>query len=132
MRQELEAWMKRKILVVDDEPEMAQMLADFLDHAGYEVKTAGDGQLALDSVRETPPDLILMDILLPKMDGWIVCQKLKVEERSKQIPIILFSGMLAGDSPADPMVEKCDYLIAKPVEMQNLLQKIRQFLPPAA
>ncbi len=124
--------MKRKILVVDDEPEMVKMLADFLAHAGYDVKTAADGQEAFDTISKMLPELILMDILLPKMDGWLVCQKVKADEKLKKIPIILFSGMLAGDSPADPAIEKCDYLIAKPVEMQNLLLKIKEFLPPPA
>ena len=118
-----------KILIVDDEPETVSMLSEFLGNAGFQVSTAADGQAALDAVKIDVPDLLLMDIMLPKMDGWLVCQKLKADEKLKKIPIILMSGILAGDSRADPQVEKCDYLIAKPVHLANLLQKLREFSP---
>lgn len=118
--------MSKKILVVDDEPEIVSLLSEFLGNAGFQIITAVDGQMALDKVSEAPPDLLLMDIMLPKVDGWLVCQKLKADEKFKKIPIILISGMLTGDSSADLLVEKCDYLIAKPFEMQKLLRKVRE------
>ena len=118
--------MNKKILIVDDEPEMVSLLSQFLGNAGYQVSTAEDGQIALEKVNLAPPDLLLMDIMLPKVDGWLVCQKLKADEKFKRIPIILISGILAGDSSADPSVEKCDYLMAKPFEMENLLTKVRE------
>ena len=118
--------MSKKILIVDDEPEMVSLLSQFLGNAGYQIRTAADGQEALEKVSEASPDLLLMDIMLPKVDGWLVCQKLKADEKFKKIPIILISGILAGDSSADPSVEKCDYLMAKPFEMQNLLTKVRE------
>lgn len=118
----------KKILVVDDEPELVSLIAAFLGDAGYEIITAGDGEKALEMVQTNLPDLILMDIMLPKMDGWLVCQKLKADEKLKKIPTILLSGMLVADSTPDKSVEKCDYLLAKPIEMQNLLQKVQEFI----
>ncbi len=120
--------MKKKILVVDDEVEMVTLLAEFLGKSGFEVITANDGGEALEHVHQSLPDIILMDIMLPKIDGWAVCQKLKSDEKFRKIPIILFSGILGADSEADPAIEKCDYMVAKPFEMQNLLLKINQLI----
>ena len=116
----------KKVLVVDDEPEMLNMLSSFLSNAGYDVSVAADGQTALAMAGKIVPDLVLMDILLPKMDGWVVCHQLKTDINLKKIPIILISGMLERDSEANQMVEKCDYLMAKPIEMKNLLQKVKE------
>lgn len=118
--------MNKKILIVDDEPAMISMLSEFLGGAGFEISTASDGQMALEKVNLAPPDLLLMDIMLPKVDGWLVCQKLKADEKFKKIPIVLISGMLASDSSTDPSIEKCDYLIAKPFQMENLLKKVQE------
>ncbi len=120
-----------KILVVEDEPEMLGMVSGFLKDNGYEISEAEDGEAALALVESFSPELILMDIQLPKIDGWVVCHRLKTDIRYKNIPIILFSGMLAGDGAADQTVEKCDYLLAKPVKMENLLEKVRQFIRPS-
>ena len=118
---------KKKILVVDDEVQMQEMIAQFLGNAGYEVSAASDGEMALATAEKIAPDLILMDIQMPKVDGWVVCHKLKANPKLKKVPIILFSGMIVADVIPDPVVEKCDYLMAKPIEMKNLLQKVKEF-----
>ncbi len=101
----------------------------FLKDNGYEIAEAADGEAALERVKSFSPQLILMDIQLPKIDGWLVCHRLKGDAAYRNIPIILFSGMLAGDAPADQKIEECDYLMAKPIHMENLLEKVRQFIP---
>jgi len=121
--------MGKKILVVDDEPDMTAMISELLGTHGFEVRIAADGQAALDAVAQEAPDLILMDIMLPKVDGWLVCQKLKTDEKFSKIPIILVSGILESDAEANSAVEKCDYLIAKPFKLEKLLQKVKEFTP---
>ena len=122
---------KKKILVVDDEEQMLDLITAFLSQAGYEVTAAVDGETALALAGKVLPDLILMDIQLPKIDGWLVCHRLKIDENLKKIPIILFSGMVATDAQADLTVEKCDYLMAKPIELNNLLKKVKEFINPS-
>ena len=119
---------KKKILILDDEPEMLGMISQFLAASGFEVMVASDGQTGLEMAQNMGPDLILTDIQMPKIDGWVICTKLKSDPRLKHIPIIMLSGLLAVDAEADKAIEKCDYLMAKPVEMKNLLQKVQQLL----
>ena len=124
--------MKKKILVVEDEPAMISLICEMLEKAGYQTSSAEDGESALKAVKSGAPDLVLMDIILPKMDGWLVCQKMKTDEHLKKIPIILLSGLLTADAVADASVEKCDYLMAKPLKMDNLLEKVSELLERAS
>lgn len=117
---------KKKILVMDDDPEMLGMISQFLETSGYEVITASDGQAGLQIAVAQMPDLVLTDIQMPNLDGWVVCNRLKTDAKTKHIPVIMMSGLLAHDSEADKAIEKCDYLLAKPVEMKNLLEKVRE------
>ncbi len=117
-----------KILVLDDEPEMLSMMSQFLKGAGYQVLIAVDGEIGLQMIYDKAPDLILTDIQMPKVDGWVVCNKVKEDQKLKHIPIIMFSGLLTVDSEADKAIEKCDFLMAKPIKMKVLLEKIKELL----
>lgn len=81
------------ILIVDDVPNNLQLLAQMLSEKGYKTRTAPDGQLALRSIDFTPPDLILLDIMMPGMDGYKVCQALKASAKTKDIPVIFISAL---------------------------------------
>jgi len=81
-----------RILVVDDEPAISQILQVGLERAGYTVETAADGQEGLMKARENKPDLILLDLMLPKLDGFKICRLLKFDERYRHIPIIILSA----------------------------------------
>src|SRR4051812_45329999 len=80
------------ILVVDDESESRWLLVEILEAEGYEVRPADDGQLALASVMAQPPDLILLDIRMPDMDGFEVCRRLKSRAVTEEIPVIFISA----------------------------------------
>ncbi|MDD5070385.1 MAG: response regulator [Candidatus Omnitrophica bacterium] len=82
----------KKILVADDEPHTLQIVTDRLEHEGYEVVTAVDGQEALERARTTKPDLIVLDVMLPKIDGYKVCAMLKFDANYKDIPVFLFTA----------------------------------------
>ena len=118
----------KKILLVDDEPELIEMVKLRLEANGYEVITAGDGLEALDKARSENPCLILLDLMLPKMDGYRVCRTLKFDQKYKDISIIIFT---ARAQESDEKLSKevgADAYITKPFEPQKLLDKIRELL----
>ncbi len=84
---------KEKILVVDDEVDIVRLITLKLANEGFKVIGAGDGEEALKKVAEDKPDLIILDISMPKMDGWEVCEKLKAKPESKDIPIIMLTAL---------------------------------------
>jgi DNA-binding response OmpR family regulator len=84
--------MAKKILVVDDEPNILKLVCNRLKAGGYEVISAVDGEQALQTVRNEIPDLIILDLMLPKMHGYEVCKTLKTDEKLKNIPVIMFTA----------------------------------------
>ena len=119
---------KKKILIVDDEIEMVEMETMRLKASGYEVMAAYDAQSGLRKAREWMPDLIILDIMLPQMDGYQVCYALKRDTKCQDIPIILVSAVdqkydegLGGKAGAD-------FYIAKPFEPSILLAKIKELV----
>ena len=120
--------MGKQILIVDDEPDMVDMLKIRLEAAGYSTIAAGDGQEALRLAREGKPDLIILDLMLPKLDGYKVCRLLKFDKKYKHIPIIMFTAR-AQDS--DIKLGKdigADAYVTKPFDAQVLMGKVRQLL----
>lgn len=117
---------KRKtILAVDDDPAFLKLVETSLKAAGYEVITASDGDEAFKMAASSKPDLIVLDLLLPKMDGWRVCQKLKMDAALKPIPVILLSGLIEKEYPKQEM-EAADAFLGKPVEFEKLLAVIKR------
>ncbi|MFH1868445.1 MAG: response regulator [Candidatus Omnitrophota bacterium] len=119
---------KHKILVVDDEPDLTMMIKMRLEAAGYEVIEANDGQQGLDRARKENPDLIILDLMLPKLDGYKVCRMLKFDEKYKKIPIIMFTARAQdSDKKLGEEVGANAYL-TKPFDPQALLDKVRELL----
>ena len=117
---------KKKILVVDDEPQLLEMVQIRLEAANYEVITAADGQEGLEKARNEKPDLIVLDLMLPKLDGYRVCRMLKFDEKYKNIPIILFTAR-AQDSDRQMGKEVgADVYITKPFDSEVLLAEIKK------
>lgn len=81
-----------RILVVDDEPDIVRFAVSVLESRGHQVTTAGDGPSALESARANPPDAILLDLRLPRMDGREVCKHLKNDERTKSVPVVMMTA----------------------------------------
>lgn len=120
--------MAKKILLIDDEPELVEMVKMRLVASGFDVITAGDGADGLAKARGEKPDLIILDLMLPKMNGYEVCRLLKFEEKTSKIPIVLFS---ARAQEADKVAGKdvgADAYIVKPFEPQALMSKIKELL----
>ncbi len=120
--------MPKKILITEDSPTILAITKDALESAGYFVVCAVDGQEALDKTRKEQPDLIILDLMLPKIDGYKVCRMLKFDEKYKRIPIIIFT---ARTQESDVLLGKevgANAYITKPFEPSILLDKIAELL----
>ncbi len=122
------ASMKKKILVVDDERVLVELLKMRLGEANYEVLIAHDGQEGLETAKREKPDLILLDIMMPKMDGYQVCRLLKFDAAYKQIPIIMLTARGREQDQKAAHEVGADDFIVKPFDPKDLLTKIATFL----
>ena len=120
--------MKKRILVIEDTADNRRILRDLLTAAGYEITEAEDGATGVAMAAEQKPDLILMDIQLPVIDGYEATRRIKADPATRHIPIVaVTSYALAGDE-AKTREAGCDGYIAKPYSPRNLLEKVRGFL----
>ncbi len=116
---------KSKILIVDDEPFIVETIKFSLEHLGFECLTAFDGLEAIKVAREEMPDLILLDIMLPKMNGYKVCRLLKFDEKFKHIPIIMLT---AKKDKTLGMETGADEYVTKPFDIDNVVSLIKKYL----
>lgn len=121
--------MPKKILVVDDEKDIVEVISMYLERENYELLAAYDGQEALQKIISQSPDLIVLDIMMPKMDGHSLNIKLKENPETKDIPVIIITGKghLREIITAREDVTVVDYL-EKPFQMNELLKKIKNVL----
>jgi DNA-binding response OmpR family regulator len=119
---------KKKILVVEDEETLLELESILLTVKGYEVEGVMDGQAALEAVAAMKPDLVLLDIMLPKIDGFEVCRRVKANEGTQHIPVILLTGKK--DKEAFAMGEEAgaDWFLTKPFKSAMLIESINRFL----
>ena len=118
----------KKILVVDDEVDLVETVRFPLEMKGFDVLVSYDGEDALSQARKEKPDLIILDLMLPKLDGYKVCRLLKFDERYKHIPILMLT---AKTQEKDKILGKetgADEYITKPFEMDDLMEKVKKYL----
>ena len=120
--------MTKRILVVEDQEDNRQILRDLLANAGYEMIEAEDGEQALEQVAKHQPDLILMDIQLPLMDGYEATRRIKADPNSKGIPIIVVTSYALSGDEEKARAAGCDAYVAKPYSPRALLAQIREYL----
>lgn len=113
-----------RILAVDDSPTVLEMIKAILEAGGYEVITAADGDEALKTARAESPDLILLDVMLPKLDGYRVCRLLKFDAKYKSIPIIMLTAKTEEQSMATGIRTGANQYLTKPVEPNTLLEAV--------
>ena len=117
-----------KILYVEDNPDNVYMLTRRLTKKGFELVIAGDGQEGIDKAIEENPDLILMDLSLPTMDGWTATAKIKEIEQVKDIPIIALSAHAMPEHRDRAIKAGCSDYDTKPVDIKRLLSKMEKFI----
>lgn len=118
----------KEILVVDDEKEMQEFLSEVLMAEGFQVMLAADGQEALEIVRKRKPDLVLLDIKMPKLDGWATLQLIKSNHETKSIPVIMLTGMNEVIDRMTSFYLKADGYVNKPFTNEKLIKIINETL----
>jgi len=119
---------KKRILVVDDEVDLVETVRFSLELEGWDVLVAYNGEEGLNQARKENPDLILLDLMLPKLDGYKVCRLLKFDERFKHIPILMLT---AKTQEKDKILGKetgADEYITKPFDMDEVMIKVKNYL----
>jgi len=123
----------RCILCVEDEPEMIDLIRLILGRRGFEVKGANGGVEGLKMIHQEKPDLILLDLMMPDMDGWEVYQQIKADEKTRGIPVIVVTAKAQSiDKVLGLHIAKVDDYIAKPFQPQELLASVERVLQKKA
>ena len=122
--------MASKIMIVDDEMHLARILQFTLEHAGYDVVTAFDGREALDALESEDPDLVILDLMLPIVDGYKICNLIKGGGKYRDVPVIILSARdFSREKLEEPL--KADILMEKPFNTEHLLCEIERLINPA-
>ncbi|MCD4812504.1 response regulator [bacterium] len=119
---------KFKILIVEDEPDIMELIDVTLDSDDYELMKATDGEQGLNMGMTASPDLIVLDIMLPKMDGYEICRRLKGDRRTAGIPVVMLTAFGQKREIEEGYKVKADDYIVKPFEPVKLRQRIKKFL----
>jgi len=119
----------KRILCIEDEPDMIDLIRLILGRRGFEVLGAAGGMAGLKEVREQLPDLVLLDLMMPDMDGWEVYQQMKAEDSTRNIPVIIVTAKAQSiDKVLGLHIAKVDDYIAKPFSPQDLLNSVEKVL----
>ncbi len=120
----------KKILLVEDELNLRELVKARLEENGYEVTVAGDGYQAIFQARRVKPDLIILDLMIPRLDGYTVCRTLKASSDLATVPIIMFTARSSPDDMRRGMDMGADAYVTKPFDPATLLAKIEELLKP--
>ena len=120
--------MPHRVLVVDDEPSVVQIVTYALGRKGYQVMQAFDGQQALDAVAMEPPDLVVLDLMMPNVDGWKVYETLKTDERYKDIKVIVLTGVGEFENQLKSLQFGVDEYITKPFKAAEVAEVVGDVL----
>jgi DNA-binding response OmpR family regulator len=120
--------MAPKILVVDDEPDVLLIVKTGMQAEGYDVVTASNGVDALAMVKEEKPDVVILDVMMPLMDGFEVLAKLKEDDATAAVPVIMLTGLSERSKIQKALVSGIHFYVVKPFEFEELIQKVRTVL----
>jgi two-component system, cell cycle response regulator DivK len=122
-----------RVLLVDDYPDAREMYTEYLEFSGFEVVEAGNGMEALQRAIDASPDIILMDLSLPVMDGWEATRRLKADDRTASIPVVALTGHALAGISEGARKAGCDAFVTKPCLPEDLVREIRRILdnPPS-
>lgn len=119
----------RRVVYIEDDPEMIDLVVLILSRRGYQVKGANSGRSGLDLILQEPPDLVLLDLMMPGLDGWEVYQQLKANDKTRQVPVIIITAKAqAIDRVLGLHIAKVDDYIAKPFRPQELVDSVERIL----
>lgn len=118
----------RRVLVVDDDPDVLYMVGVFLKEEGYDVITASDGSECLKMLEEMRPDLILLDVMMPGLDGWEACAEIKKKQNAKDIPVVMLTVKTAQEDMSRSFEHNADAHIGKPIIKEKLIETVKWVL----
>jgi CheY-like chemotaxis protein len=125
----------RKVLIVDDFEDNRAMYAEFLRYSGFEVAEASNGAEAIEKATKLAPDVVVMDLSLPVLDGWEATRRLKGDSRTRHIPVVALTGHALEGHSQGAREAGCDWFLAKPCLPETLLETLNELLsglsPPA-
>ena len=119
---------KEKLLVIDDEKEFVDTVAERLEAKGFDIVKAFDGKEGLEKVHLEKPDLVILDVMMPKMNGYDVCRKLKLDENFKNTPVLMLTAKFQPNDIEFGKKMGADAYLTKPLELEALLHKINALL----
>lgn len=119
---------KKKILIVEDEESLLKLESILLTSKGYEVRGVANGQAALEAIAEEKPDLVLLDIMLPEIDGFEVCQRIKADPETQDLPVIMLTAKKSREDMARGEKVGADWYITKPFKSAMVIETIQRFL----
>jgi DNA-binding response OmpR family regulator len=121
--------MAKNILIVEDELSMQRALKNRLEQSGYAVSTANDGEQAIAAIRASMPDLVLLDLIMPKLDGISVLREIKKDEKLAGVSVIILTNLSTGDKVAEAMqLGTFDFLVKANYSLDDVLKKVRERL----
>jgi DNA-binding response OmpR family regulator len=119
---------KKKILIVEDEESLLKLESILLTSKGYDVRGVPNGRAALDAIAEEKPDLVLLDIMLPEIDGFEVCRRIKADAATRDIPVVMLTAKKTRDDMAKGEKAGADWYITKPFKSAMVIETIQRFL----
>jgi len=119
---------KKKILIVEDEESLLKLESILLTSKGFSVRGVPNGQAALDAIVQEKPDLILLDIMLPEVDGFEVCRRIKSDETTKHIPVVMLTAKKSREDMIRGESVGADWYITKPFKSAMIIETVQRFL----
>lgn len=119
---------KRTILIVDDEEDVLDLLQLVFETSGFAVRRAATGKSAVSIAYEEPPDVVLLDVMMPEMDGWQVLRTLKADERTRHVPVVMLSARAERRDKMIGLQEGAEGYIAKPFSPSEVVREVQSFL----
>ncbi|MDO8536539.1 MAG: response regulator [Candidatus Omnitrophota bacterium] len=119
---------KKRLLVVDDEKDFVDVISEWLETRGFDILRAFNGKEGMEKARADKPDLIILDVAMPEMNGYDMCRKLKIDEQFKNIPIIMLTAKFQPNDVTFGMGMGADAYLTKPLELEMLLHKVDDLL----
>jgi two-component system cell cycle response regulator len=119
---------RKIVLVIDDQDDERAIQRAMLSHIGYEVREASNGEAGLHTAVETPPDLILLDVAMPRMDGFSVCRALRANPHTADVPILLFTASVVGNLEEQADQAGATGVLTKPVDPRKVAAEVRRLI----
>jgi len=119
---------RKKVLIVDDEESIITVLHRYVTNAGYDYMTASNGEEALEKISQEDPDLVLLDLMMPGLNGFETCRRIRANQKTKKLPVIIITALHSEADSADAKACGANAFLVKPVNTEELIRRIQQYI----